>query len=52
MCPAITCISSVTTISTVGTCLQLVLPETPAFLQADLSADPAAALAQAEGDHP
>lgn len=32
--------------------LQLVLPETPAFLQADLSADPAAALAQAEGDHP
>ena len=32
--------------------LQLVLPETPAFLQADLSADPAAALAEAEGDHP
>jgi acetolactate decarboxylase len=31
--------------------LQLVLPETPAFLQADLSGDPAAALARAEGDH-
>lgn len=30
--------------------LQLVLPETPAFLQADLSGDPAAALAQAQGD--
>jgi acetolactate decarboxylase len=29
--------------------LQLVLPETPAFLQADLSGDPAAALARAEG---
>lgn len=32
--------------------LQLVLPETPAFLKADLSGDPAAALAQAESDHP
>ena len=32
--------------------LQLVLPETPEFLKADLSGDPAAALAQAEGDHP
>ena len=32
--------------------LQLVLPETPAFLKADLSGDPAAALAKAEGDHP
>jgi acetolactate decarboxylase len=31
--------------------LQLVLPETPAFLKADLSGDPAAALAKAEGDH-
>lgn len=31
--------------------LQLVLPETPQFLKADLSGDPAAALAQAEGDH-
>ncbi|MEA5473562.1 acetolactate decarboxylase [Synechococcus sp. CCY9201] len=31
--------------------LQLVLPETPAFLNADLSGDPAAALARAEGDH-
>ena len=31
--------------------LQLVLPETPAFLKADLSGDPAAALAQAESDH-
>ena len=31
--------------------LQLVLPETEAFLRADLSADPAAALAKAEGDH-
>jgi acetolactate decarboxylase len=31
--------------------LQLVLPETPAFLKADLSGDPGAALAQAEGDH-
>ncbi|MFM8526372.1 MAG: acetolactate decarboxylase [Cyanobacteriota bacterium] len=30
--------------------LQLVLPETPAFLQADLSGDPAAALAMAEED--
>ena len=29
--------------------LQLVLPETPAFLKADLSGDPAAALAKAEG---
>lgn len=32
--------------------LHLVLPETPAFLMADLSGDPAAALAEAEGDHP
>lgn len=32
--------------------LQLVLPETPEFLKADLSGDPAAALARAEGDHP
>jgi len=32
--------------------LQLVLPETPEFLKADLSGDPAKALAQAEGDHP
>ena len=32
--------------------LQLVLPETPEFLNADLSGDPAAALAKAEGDHP
>jgi acetolactate decarboxylase len=32
--------------------LQLVLPETPEFLQADLSGDPSAALAKAEGDHP
>lgn len=32
--------------------LQLVLPETPAFLKADLSGDPAAALAQAESDQP
>ncbi|CAK6692751.1 acetolactate decarboxylase [Synechococcus sp. CBW1107] len=32
--------------------LQLVLPETPEFLKADLSGDPAAALAKAEGDHP
>ena len=32
--------------------LQLVLPETPAFLKADLSGDPAAALAKAEGGHP
>jgi acetolactate decarboxylase len=31
--------------------LQLVLPETPGFLNADLSGDPAAALAKAEGDH-
>ncbi len=31
--------------------LQLVLPETPGFLKADLSGDPAAALAKAEGDH-
>jgi len=31
--------------------LKLVLPETPAFLKADLSGDPAAALAKAEGDH-
>ncbi len=31
--------------------LQLVLPESPAFLKADLSGDPAAALAKAEGDH-
>jgi acetolactate decarboxylase len=31
--------------------LQLVLPETPAFLMADLSEDPAVALATAEGDH-
>lgn len=31
--------------------LQLVLPETPEFLKADLSGDPAAALARAEGDH-
>jgi acetolactate decarboxylase len=31
--------------------LQLLLPETPAFLRADLSGDPAAALAKAEGDH-
>jgi acetolactate decarboxylase len=31
--------------------LQLVLPETPSFLKADLSGDPAAALAKAEGDH-
>jgi len=31
--------------------LQLVLPETPEFLRADLSSDPAAALAKAEGDH-
>lgn len=31
--------------------LQLVLPETPEFLKADLSGDPAAALAKAEGDH-
>jgi acetolactate decarboxylase len=29
--------------------LQLVLPETPEFLKADLSGDPAAALARAEG---
>jgi acetolactate decarboxylase len=29
--------------------LQLVLPETPEFLKADLSGDPAAALAKAEG---
>ena len=32
--------------------LQLVLPETAEFLKADLSGDPAAALAKAEGDHP
>ena len=32
--------------------LQLVLPETPDFLKADLSGDPAKALAKAEGDHP
>lgn len=32
--------------------LQLVLPETPEFLKADLSGDPSAALARAEGDHP
>ena len=32
--------------------LQLVLPETPEFLKADLSGDPATALAKAEGDHP
>jgi acetolactate decarboxylase len=32
--------------------LQLVLPETPDFLKADLSSDPAKALAKAEGDHP
>ena len=32
--------------------LQLVLPETADFLEADLSGDPAAALAKAEGDHP
>lgn len=31
--------------------LQLVLPETPAFLKADLSRDPAAALAKADSDH-
>ena len=31
--------------------LQLVLPETPGFLKADLSGDPAAALAKAEGGH-
>ena len=31
--------------------LHLVLPETADFLNADLSGDPAAALAQAEGDH-
>lgn len=31
--------------------LQLVLPETSSFLRADLSGDPAAALAQAEGNH-
>jgi len=31
--------------------LQLVLPETPEFLRADLSSDPAAALARAEGNH-
>ena len=31
--------------------LQLVLPETPEFLKADLSGDPAAALARAEGNH-
>jgi acetolactate decarboxylase len=31
--------------------LQLVLPETPQFLKADLSGDPAAALARAEGNH-
>lgn len=31
--------------------LQLVLPETPEFLRADLSGDPAAALARAEGNH-
>ena len=31
--------------------LQLVLPETPQFLKADLSGDPAAALAKAEGAH-
>ena len=31
--------------------LQLVLPETAEFLKADLSGDPAAALARAEGDH-
>jgi acetolactate decarboxylase len=30
--------------------LQLILPETPEFLQADLRGDPTAALAQAEGD--
>lgn len=32
--------------------LQLVLPETTDFLNADLSGDPAADLAKAEGDHP
>jgi acetolactate decarboxylase len=32
--------------------LQLVLPETPAFLHADLSGDPAAAFAEAEADRP
>lgn len=32
--------------------LQLVLPETPAFLHADLSGDPAAALTEAEWDAP
>jgi acetolactate decarboxylase len=32
--------------------LHLVLPENAAFLHADLNADPAAALAQAEGAHP
>lgn len=32
--------------------LQLALPETPAFLAADLSGDPSALLAKAEGDHP
>jgi acetolactate decarboxylase len=31
--------------------LQLVLPETPEFLKADLSGDPEAALARAEGTH-
>jgi hypothetical protein len=31
--------------------LQLVLPETPGFLKDDLSGDPAAALAKAEGGH-
>jgi hypothetical protein len=29
--------------------LTMALPETPAFLQADLSADPSAALSKAEG---
>lgn len=31
--------------------LQLALPETPAFLEADLSGDPSQALAKAESDH-
>jgi acetolactate decarboxylase len=33
------------------TYLQLVLPETPEFLRADLSGDPTAALTRAEGNH-
>lgn len=31
--------------------LQLILPETPSFLAADLNGDPSEALAKAEGDH-